>query len=470
MSFPGTVERAELVGALRVRVQPRSGRGETTTSLASLRTVEAALRERPNLGRSGAITAALVQAVERLAGGSGPIEGLGPTDRASVAGAATALLGLGARTGQTSGGRHLAAAAQLFVSERQVRRLVPTILEAVADELLELERVTPPTMLERRRPTWWSEPHELPPAPALLVGRDCDLEHLRRIIAGAPSLNGRARTVVVHGPPGVGKTTLLGRVAHEMSSAHPDGCVWLGLDVVGGRVREEAISRRLLKSVGAREECSTTEGAAAAMHSAFAGRRMLVIVDGAWDEDQVEAATPPSDGSLVLVAARAPLGALDGAAHQQIDPLPSDAAVKLLREVIGPRNREAGPLLAIAEACSGLPLALRVAAARIVGDGMAPAELAARLAAPGGVAEELRYRSKDLTAVIREAMSELSDPAVDALRAAGSSGGWIESAAATNEVIRSGLVQKVDQRHRLLGVFAAALPARDGKVILTSDG
>jgi len=459
----GSIDRTELVGALRVRVQPRSGRGQPTTSLAALRTVDAVMRERPNLGREGAVTAVLVRAVERLASGTGPVEGLGSADRGSVARAATSLLGLDGRTGQTSGARHVAAAAHLYVSERQVRRLVPPILAALAAELLELEVVTPPTFVERQRPAWWSEPHELPPSPALLVGRDDDLGHLRRMIAGAPPVNGRARTIVVHGPPGVGKTTLLGSMAHELASAHPDGRVWLNLDAVGGRVGAEAIARRLLRSVGAGGEHGTSEGAAAAMCSAFAGRQLLVVVDGAWDEDQVEAATPPSAASLVLVATRAPLGALDGAVSHRVDPLPSRAAVLLLREVIGLRSRDDGPLLDIAEACSGLPLALRIAAARIVGDGLSPGDLAARLAQPGGAARELRYRTKDLPALVGQTVAGLSEAALDALDAARDAGGWLEPGAASNEVIRSGLVQKLAGGHRLLGVFATVLPARSAR-------
>jgi len=432
--------------------------------------VDTALRERPDLGRDGAVTAVLVKAVERLAGGTEPINGLACASRASVALAASALLGLDTRAGQTSGARHVAAAGQLFVSERQVRRLVPPIIEALTDELLELEAVSPPTMVERQRPAWWSAPHELPPSPPLLVGRDRDLEHFRQMIAQAPSLDGRAKTIVVHGPPGVGKTTLLSRMAHELAPTHPDGCVWLGLDVMGGRVGEEAIARRLLKSVGANGAHDTGEGAAGALHSALAGRHLLVVLDGAWDEDQVEAAMPPSTTSLLLVAARAALGALDGALHLRLDPLPSDAAVLLLREVIGIRSRDEEALLSIAGACCGLPLALRIAAARIVGDGVTAHELADRLALPCGAAVELRYRTKNLQALIVHALAGLSRPAVDALYAAADNpGGWLEPAAVTNELVLSGLVQLFDGRHRLLDIFAAVLPARPD-VAIVKDG
>lgn len=462
MTATAALDRAELISALRVRVQPRSGRGQPTTALTSLRTVEAALRARPEVGRDAAITTVLGKAVQRLSERAGPFEGLGSADRQAVAAAASALLGLDGRA-HTSGARHVAAAGHLFVSERQVRRLVPPILEALADELLDLELVTPPTMVERQRPVWWTEPHELPPAPALLVGREGDVAALQRLIASAPSLHGRARTVVVHGPPGVGKSTLLGCVAHQLAPAHPDGCVWMGLDVIGGRVGEEAIARRLLRSVGATEEHGPGDGAAAALHSAFSGRRLLVVLDGVWDEDQVEAATPPSSSSLLLVAARAPLGALDGAQHLPVVPLPSAAGVQLLREVIGLRSRDEEPLLAIVEACSGLPLALRVAAARIVGDGLTPAVLAARLARPGGAAAELRYRKKDLGALVAEALADLSPAGVEALHAAAASGGWLDPPAVTNEVIRSGLVQSVPDRHRLLGVFASVLSGRGGE-------
>lgn len=64
-----------------------------------------------------------------------------------------------------------------------------------------------------------------PPAP-LVIGRDADLENLKRRL-GVGGGERRPRTVV-RGWPGVGKTTLLNALAHDadVASSFPDGLLW----------------------------------------------------------------------------------------------------------------------------------------------------------------------------------------------------------------------------------------------------
>jgi tetratricopeptide (TPR) repeat protein len=96
------------------------------------------------------------------------------------------------------------------------------------------------------------------------------------------------------------------------------------------------------------------------------GRRMLVLLDNAAGAEQVRPLLPGSPSCFVLVTSRDSLAGLvarDGARRLDLDLLPSDDAVTLLRALIGGRV-DADPAAAatLAEQCARLPLALRVAA------------------------------------------------------------------------------------------------------------
>src|SRR5271166_3481312 len=97
--------------------------------------------------------------------------------------------------------------------------------------------------------------------------------------------------------------------------------------------------------------------------SMMAGRRVLVVLDNARSAEQVR---PLLSGSAVLVTSRdslAGLVAIDGAQRLDLDLLPLEDAVRLLRTLIGRRaDADAPTVETLARQSARLPLALRVAA------------------------------------------------------------------------------------------------------------
>jgi hypothetical protein len=130
------------------------------------------------------------------------------------------------------------------------------------------------------------------------------------------------------------------------------------------------------------------EEASAAFRSRVAGRRLLVVLDNAADAAQVAPLLPASPGYGVLVTSRRVLVALDGARHLPLDVLPAAEALELLGRLAG-HGRIAGEpeaAVEVAHLCGWLPLALRIAGAR----------LAAR---PGWPMRALAERLTDASAV-----------------------------------------------------------------------
>jgi tetratricopeptide (TPR) repeat protein/transcriptional regulator with XRE-family HTH domain len=234
-------------------------------------------------------------------------------------------------------------------------------------------------------------PRHLPaPVPAF-VGRCDELAELSGVLSRpgeAPSL------AVVSGSPGVGKTALALRWAHDAAERFPDGQLYIDLRGYGpDQPVTPADALACLLQALAAAGLSVPEGTAeraAAYRSLLAGKRMLVLLDNARDSAQVRPLLPGTGECAVVVTSRNPLAGLvarEGAQRLELEVLPPEKAVDLLRGLIGARvTDDPGAAAALAGYCSGLPLALRVAAELAVAHPLLPlASLASQLA-------DLRHR------------------------------------------------------------------------------
>ena len=107
--------------------------------------------------------------------------------------------------------------------------------------------------------------------------------------------------------------------------------------------------------------------------SILADRRVLVVLDDARDADQVHPLLPAGSSSFVLVTSRIRLDGLvarTGAKMLSLGTLAADAAERLIEHMAGTpahaHDREQRRRLA--RLCGHLPLALRIAAARLAGN------------------------------------------------------------------------------------------------------
>lgn len=256
----------------------------------------------------------------------------------------------------------------------QLRRLEHTIL---ADEVPGDLRSPPlapadPTSATAAQPEPPVE-HSTAPAPppelSDFTGREDQLAQLDWLLSPGPDGETPAHpAVVVSGLPGIGKTVVAVQLAHELRPRFPDGQLFLPLgespdraaelfDVLGDAVEMLGCPPNRLGFQARRER----------FHALLAGRRVLVVLDGAVDEQQVRPLLTGRGGSAVLVTSRSPLTALDGAKHVALPPFSPAEAAQLVEQVVGVDQVRAEPdaTRVIAEACGGLPLAVRVAASRV---------------------------------------------------------------------------------------------------------
>ncbi|MFB7953558.1 BTAD domain-containing putative transcriptional regulator [Streptomyces sp. NPDC056045] len=185
--------------------------------------------------------------------------------------------------------------------------------------------------------------------------------------AGTPAA---PRTVIVSGRGGVGKTAFALQTAHALIPAHPDGQLFAELSDAEGRPVEPAeILRRFLRALGA-DPASVPEDLlerAELYRSLLADRRVLVVLDGVVDEEQVSRLLPAPAGCTALLTSRDPLPGVLGTHGVCLDPMPNDEAAAMLGSMIGAGRVHDEPVSAaeLVRLCGGLPLALRIAGARL---------------------------------------------------------------------------------------------------------
>jgi DNA-binding SARP family transcriptional activator/tetratricopeptide (TPR) repeat protein len=211
-------------------------------------------------------------------------------------------------------------------------------------------------------------PRQLPAGIADFTGREAELRLLRDRLLGARS--GSVAVVVVAGPGGVGKSTLAIHAAHEVAGDFPDGQLYASLRCAQSRPTEPGeVLAGFLQALGM-ESRAIPEGAdarAALFRTMLAGRRVLVVLDGAAGSSQVRPLLPGSPSCAVLVTSRAALGDLEGSRCLELSLLDPCEALSLFGGIAGAERVEAEPEAAqeVVAACGYLPLAIRIAASRL---------------------------------------------------------------------------------------------------------
>ncbi|MFI5843303.1 BTAD domain-containing putative transcriptional regulator [Catenuloplanes sp. NPDC051500] len=270
-------------------------------------------------------------------------------------------------------------------------------------------------------------PRQLPTASTGLLGRARELGVIEEAFESAGRI-GSVAMVAIDGHAGVGKSALAVHAAHRLADRFPDGQLYvdLGGGVVGGRGLDTAeVLKRFLRAYGvlAEEHPDTPAEAAALFRTVTADRRLLMVLDHARDVEQVHQLVPGTPGSGVLVTSRRVLAGLDGATHLPLGVLSRPAAVDMLAQLIGEARVAEAPeaAAALADHCENLPLAIRVAGARLAARPQWPVDaLVRRMESVSSRLDELEFAGLSVRRSFAASHRELldSDDPVDRLAAA----------------------------------------------------
>ncbi|GLY28378.1 BTAD domain-containing putative transcriptional regulator [Kineosporia sp. NBRC 101731] len=236
------------------------------------------------------------------------------------------------------------------------------------------ERSEPRT---RRPPRTPAVPDQTDEAPYTLPfdvpdfsGRTAELQWIHQAADRGPKT--RPTVLALDGMGGGGKTALAVHAAHHLAQDYPDGSLFIDLHgFTAGQKPLSAFQAQgdLLAAAGiaSDEILILPAGRAARWQSYMRGRRMLLVLDNASASEQVRALIPASSDTLVLVTSRSRLTGLDGVEWHSVGALAEPDSHQLLRSTLDPDRiaREPDAAAELLRLCGGLPLAVRIAAARL---------------------------------------------------------------------------------------------------------
>ncbi|MEW1825057.1 tetratricopeptide repeat protein [Streptomyces sp. NPDC088196] len=275
--------------------------------------------------------------------------------------------------------------------------------------------------------------HCLPSAPRSFTDRQDALKLLDKEASRA--YDGRPRLALLHGPEGIGTSTLAFHWGARQSARFPDGRLYADLRALG----PEPVLATLLRQLGLRDEDIPPSIAdrSALFRRSLTGRRALVVLDHARSAAQVQPLLAPAPDVVTLVVARNPLIGLD-ALRIPVGPLGRRDAKRLLTELVGKPAVSAAraTLPAVLDRCAGSPYALRAAAPRLTAPPVPPESSAGPESDPVSSAVEDSYRLLAPDAARLYRLTGLYDwPALDAAAAA--------RAAGTDEAEAAGLLDEL---------------------------
>ena len=211
-------------------------------------------------------------------------------------------------------------------------------------------------------------PAQLPADTADFTGR----ENLTRVLAAriATTAGQSVAVCALSGLGGVGKTALAIHLAHFVREEFSDGQLYVDLRGGDPEPADPApVLAAFLRGLGISEgeTAPGLEERAAAYRSALAGRRVLIVLDNARDAAQVRPLLPGAPGCAVIVTSRPKLTGLAGATFADLGVLDPGEAMNMFTRIVGEERlgMEHTAAIEVVTLCGYLPLAVRIAAARL---------------------------------------------------------------------------------------------------------
>jgi tetratricopeptide (TPR) repeat protein len=258
-------------------------------------------------------------------------------------------------------------ASALNLSQKDANRLLHSANHPAVEELMggvsdEKDlKLFQPWMVEIRQ----RQQAPFPPIdnPRHFVGRQDQLNIIKNQL-----LNGRH--VTIYGPPGVGKSTIAAHLTYLLRHQFPDGILWARLDTSNSTAILRSFANAYQLDIGQNVDLTSLSNS---VRGFLAKKRSLIVLDNAQKDEELEPILPPNTGLCVAIITtrnlnlwtlrdtfQLSLGNFDREKGEALD---------LFKKFITDKKRfraEKPQVEEIAELLGHLPLAIEIAASRLV--------------------------------------------------------------------------------------------------------
>ncbi|MFF2185266.1 BTAD domain-containing putative transcriptional regulator [Streptomyces sp. NPDC058155] len=244
----------------------------------------------------------------------------------------------------------------------------------------------------------------LPPTLGDFSGQQAELSEIEAVFRTDRAADRPAAVVTVSGPGGVGKTALAVQAAHRLKSAYPDGQLFATLAGTRSQPADPfTVLGRFLRAleVPANAVPDDPQERTDLYRSMLAERRILVVLDDAFDEEQLAPLLPASGTCGVIATGRVRLGGLGGAHRVQLRDMSEADCLAMLSNTTGDWVASAtwAELSDLVRLCARLPLALRIVGSLLVSrPHWRVSDMVSRLADEQRRLDTLRYRDLEVRA------------------------------------------------------------------------
>lgn len=248
-------------------------------------------------------------------------------------------------------------------------------------------------------------PAQLPAAAGSFTGRVGERDLLAAMDTGVATIAGM---------PGIGKTALAVQSAHQLRDRYPHGQLFVDMRGFSPGTKPVAAAEALagfLRALGvpAGDIPEDPGERAARYRSTLAGRRMIIVLDNVSDEPQARPLLPGTAGCLTIITSRRQLAGLDDTVPLRLEVLDRSDAVELFQRLSG-STADGEVVGEIVDLCGRLPLAIRIASARLRSRrSWTPRTLRDRLADAEHRLSELDAGDRGVAAVLQTSYDDL-DP------------------------------------------------------------
>lgn len=229
--------------------------------------------------------------------------------------------------------------------------------------------------------------HQLPPDVEDFTGRQFEIGRMIEVLKQAIERRQTSTALfVISGKAGVGKSTLAIHVAHRVKSAFADAQLYVNLRSAENQALSAADGLvRFLQAWGVENQAipEAVGERSQLLQSLMQGKRTLVVLDNANDEEQVRPLIPINSTCMVLITSRKPLTNLGGATFLELKELPEVQALELLGKLGGSKITQAAPEIGMQAIrfCNGLPLSISLFASLLTNQAhLTPEDCVANLA------------------------------------------------------------------------------------------